>query len=293
MKRYTSSIIAFASVLSLTIITASCRHHRTPKSITFRRVINAKENPSENDKARGNSNNQERRFVTDSLQRIFIPAKLSGHPEQILRRKAYYVSYNNETKCPNWVAWHLTANHADGGVQRFSGYMEDEDVPTPRATENDYCGSGWSHGHMCPAGDNKWDEVAMMESNYLTNICPQDRSLNSGVWNRIEMDCRKWAKKYGDLYIVCGPVLLKRGHETIGPNKVCVPEAFFKVILCLQEKPKAIGFIIRNNGGTKKKDQFINTVDDVERITGIDFFPVLPDDIENEVEATANIKDWR
>ena len=146
---------------------------------------------------------------------------------------------------------------------------------------------------MCPAGDNKWDEVAMMESNYLTNICPQDRSLNSGVWNRIEMDCRKWAKKYGDLYIVCGPVLLKRGHETIGPNKVCVPEAFFKVILCLQEKPKAIGFIIRNNGGTKKKDQFINTVDDVERITGIDFFPVLPDDIENEVEATANIKDWR
>ena len=71
-----------------------------------------------------------------------------------------------------------------------------------------------------------------------------------------------------------------------------VPEAFFKVILCLQGKPKAIGFIVKNNEGKRKKDQFVNTVDDVERITGIDFFPALPDDIENEVEAHANLDDW-
>ena len=146
---------------------------------------------------------------------------------------------------------------------------------------------------MCPAGDNKWDEQAMQETFLLTNMCPQDRSLNSGLWNRIEMDCRKWAKKYGDVYIVCGPVLLNREHETIGPNKVVVPEAFFKVILCLQGTPKAIGYIVRNNEGKKKRDQFINTVDEVERITGFDFFPALPDDIENEVEAHASIDDWR
>ena len=132
----------------------------------------------------------------------------------------------------------------------------------------------------------------MKESFLLTNMCPQDRGLNSGVWNRIEMDCRKWARKYGDVYIVCGPVLLNREHETIGKNKVVVPEAFFKVILCLQGKPKAIGFVVRNNEGKKKRDQFINTVDDVERITGYDFFPALPDSIENVVEAYSNIKDW-
>jgi endonuclease G len=76
----------------------------------------------------------------------------------------------------------------------------------------------------------------MKESNLLTNICPQDRGLNSGLWNVIERDCRKWAKKYGDLYIVCGPVFLNREHEVIGKNKVVVPEAFFKVILCLNPK---------------------------------------------------------
>ena len=225
--------------------------------------------------------------------RTEIPALLSDGKEMILKRKGYVASYNPDLKIPNWVAWHLTAAHADGDVRRFNGYLEDEDVPTPRATQEDYKGSGWSHGHMCPAGDNKWDEQAMQETFLLTNMCPQDRSLNSGLWNRIEMDCRKWAKKYGDVYIVCGPVLLNREHETIGPNKVVVPEAFFKVILCLQGTPKAIGYIVRNNEGKKKRDQFINTVDEVERITGFDFFPALPDDIESEVEAHASIDDWR
>lgn len=65
------------------------------------------------------------------------------------------------------------------------------------------------------------------------------------------------------------------------------------MILCLQGTPKAIGFIIRNNEGKKKRDQYVNTVDDVERITGINFFPLLPDEIENEVEAYANLNDWK
>lgn len=224
---------------------------------------------------------------------VEIPKVLSDVPEQLLNRMAYMISYNFSTKCPNWVAWHLTAEHADGNIARTNDYREDMDVPSPRATNEDYKGSVWSRGHLCPAGDNKWDEKAMSESNLLTNICPQHASLNSGLWNVIERDCRKWAKKYGDVYIACGPIYLNKEHETIGANRIVVPEAFFKVILCLKDKPKAIGFIVRNNEGTKKKDQYVNTVDEVERITGIDFFPALPDDIENEVEAYSNLEDWK
>lgn len=220
------------------------------------------------------------------------PAPLKGKSEIVLTRKGYTVSYNVDNKIPNWVAWHLTSEHVDGKYKRTGGYQEDTDVPKPRATKEDYDSTRWSHGHMCPAADNKWDKRAMTESNLLTNICPQDRSLNSGLWNKIEQDCRKWAKKFGDVYIVCGPVLLNREHEIIGENKIVVPEAFFKVILCLNPKPKAIGYIVKNNEGTKKKDQYVNTVDEVERITGIDFFPALPDDIENEVEAKSDIGEW-
>ena len=217
---------------------------------------------------------------------------ISDLPGILLVRKGYITSYNPDTRCPNWVFWHLTGEHTDGDVPRLNNYFEDEDVPLPRATDDDYRRSGWTHGHMCPAADNKWDEVAMRESCLLTNICPQHGSLNSGLWNTIEGDCRQWARKYGDVYIVCGPVFLNREHETIGENKVVVPEAFFKVILCLQGTPKAIGYVVRNNEGKKKKDQFINTVDEVERITGYDFFPALPDSIEDVVEAYANIKEW-
>lgn len=222
---------------------------------------------------------------------VEIPAPINQE-EQILTRKAYTASYNQALKIPNWVAWHLTAEHAEGDYPRDPYYYEDKEVSLPRATSEDYRGSGWSRGHMCPAGDNKWDSIAMRESNLLTNICPQHQALNSGVWNRIEQDCRRWAKMYGDIYIVCGPVLLNREHETIGVNQVVVPEAFFKVILCLQGKPKAIGFVVRNNEGKKKRDQFINTIDDVERITGYDFFPALPDSIEDAVEAHSDINDW-
>lgn len=287
----TGPIIILVSLLSLVSMTISCRQHRTPKSITFKRVTKSDDNqPGE---TKNNKTSQEYIYITDSLFRVCIPAPMSHLPEQIIRRKAYILSYNKETRIPNWVAWHLTAEHTDGECKRINTYMEDKDVSSPRATDADYQGSGWTHGHMCPAGDNKWDMEAMQESNILTNICPQDGKLNTGVWNRIEQDCRIWARKYGDVYIVCGPVLLNKKHETIGENKIVIPDAFFKVILRLKPDPKAIGYIIRNNDGSKKRDQFVNTIDEVERITGIDFFPSLPDEIENTVESNSNINDWR
>jgi endonuclease G len=285
-------IIVLISFLSLTTLTVSCRQHRTPKSITFKRVSKSDDNLSDKEKNFTRETSQVKKGSTESLFTQYIPAPLSGFPEQIICRKAYFSSYNKDTKLPNWVAWRLTSEHTDGVYKRINIYLEDSNVPTPRATEDDYQSSGWSHGHMCPAGDNKWDEIAMRESNLLTNICPQHASLNSGLWNVIERKCRKWAQEYGDLFIVCGPILLNKEHETIGKNKVVVPEAFFKVILRLNPQPTAIAFVVRNNEGKKKKDQYVNTIDDVERITGIDFFPTLPDSIENEVEAYANLDDW-
>ncbi len=224
---------------------------------------------------------------------IEIPAPLRNIPEQILYRKAYTVSYNADMKVPNWVAWHLTREHAQGQGKRMSrAFHEDYDVPAPRASFADYRGSGYDRGHMCPAGDNKWDKDAMYETFLMTNICPQNRRLNSGDWNEIEMACRNWAVKYGDIYIVCGPIFLRREHEFIGTNQIAVPEAFFKVVVCLSGTPKGIGFVCRNTDGNRKKDFYVNSIDQVERITGMDFFPSLPDKIENRVEAEARLDDW-
>lgn len=222
-----------------------------------------------------------------------ISAALSNVPEQILKRTGYTTSYNKETRLPNWVAWCLTAGHTEGLYKRQGkAFHEDEDVPEPRATDWDYYNSGFDRGHMCPAGDNKWSEQAMFESFLFTNMCPQNPNLNRGDWNEMENQCRRWAKKYGEVYIVCGPILLKQKHKTVGKNKVTVPEAFFKVVLRMSPEPKAIGFIYRNTDGNRPKDAYVNSVDEVERITGMDFFPALSDDIENRIEKERSLHDF-
>ena len=95
-----------------------------------------------------------------------------------------------------------------------------------------------------------------------------------------------------DIYIVCGPILFQQEHEAIGPNQVVVPEAFFKVVLCLNGKPKGIGFIRRNTETTRRNDLYINSISEVERITGMTFFPTLPKEIAESVKSKADLRDW-
>ena len=214
--------------------------------------------------------------------------------EQILTRASYIVSYNKKTKCPNWVAWRLTREHANGDVSRMgNAFNEDQEVPAPRALNADYKQSGFSRGHMCPAGDNKWDREVMYETFLLSNVCPQNANLNSGLWNQIEISCRRWAEKYDDIYIICGPMYFKsKEMQYIGENNVAIPDAFFKVILCLNGDPKCIGFICRNTDGNKKKDMYANTLEEVERLTGLHFFPQLDPETRKLVESEADISMW-
>ncbi len=229
--------------------------------------------------------------VADTAE--LLPAPLTDRPEQILRRTGYTVSYNSELLLPNWVAWHLTADHTNGPYKRKGrSFTEDEEVDMPRVNTYDYQRSGYDRGHMCPSADNRWSEQAQADCFLMTNICPQLHALNDGDWRILEEQCRAWAQTAGDLYIVCGPVLTRQRHKRIGKNKVTVPEAFFKVILCTQGKPRGIGFIYRNEAGRHPQTEYVNTIDDVERITGIDFFASLPDDVENRVESHANLEEW-
>ena len=221
-----------------------------------------------------------------------IPVMQSRTGGQLIKRKGYTLSYNADYKTPQWVAWELTGKETKGKEERTDKFLPDPDVRGAKAYSNDYTKSGYDRGHMCPAGDNKWDKEAMWESFLFTNICPQNPSLNRGDWNEMENACRRWAQQYGKVYVVCGPVLYKGKHKTIGKNKVVVPEAFFKVVLCMEGTPKAIGFIYKNEDGNRPKGDYVNSVDEVERITGIDFFPSLPDDVEKKVEKTASPEDW-
>lgn len=220
---------------------------------------------------------------------IAIPGKLRGKPEQILYRRGYALSYNRTTKLANWVAWHLTRSHTYGNVERPQRAFHDDDDVSNSTHYYDYNkAKKYDRGHMCPAGDNKWDVTAMQESFLMTNVCPQYKGLNSGVWNDIEIKCRDWARDEGDVYIVCGPVFFenRKERELIGASRIPVPDAFFKVVLSNKRKGKGIGFVCENRGGGYDLNDYSMSINEVEELTGIDFFPALPDAMEERIEGT-------
>lgn len=202
------------------------------------------------------------------------------------------ISFNPELHIPNYVAWELTADEVDGPETRGNKFFCDENVAGCPDTW-DYSYSGYDRGHMAPAGDMKWSRKAMDETFFLTNICPQSGDLNRGAWKTVEEKCRARAKMDSALYIVCGPVPGEKPIEYIGDSKVFVPRRFFKVICApYAETPYAIGFIMPNSkviGGAQKAAV---AVDEVEKITGYDFFSELPDDLENQIESRADFNRW-
>ena len=194
------------------------------------------------------------------------------------------------------MAWKLTKEHTDGPYKRNGiPYIEDDEIIGARQELADWnsVSADIDHGHLCPAGDNKWSQDAMAQSFLLSNMSPQNRSLNTGLWERLESRTRGWAKHYGEAFVVTGPIFYTDNYATIGNNEVGIPDAFYKVILVLGKNPKAIGFIMPNQRPEFKKiDFYAIPVDSVENVTGIDFFHKLPDDIENTIEAVADFSKW-
>lgn len=221
---------------------------------------------------------------------------MTSKPNKLLKRIGYITSYNSNTKNANWVAWHLTRENTDGKWKRDGiTYMVDEEITSSRQELEDWDNHSLQidHGHLCPAGDNKWSKDAMEQTFLLSNICPQSSELNRGDWEKLESRCRGWAKHYGELYIVAGPIFYNNNYKTIGTNKVGIPDAFFKVVLCLSsKKSKGLGFVFPNKGTHHNMSYYVVTIDEVEDKTGIDFFFNLPDEIENEGESQSNLSDW-
>lgn len=223
------------------------------------------------------------------------PAEINDRNEVLIFKQQYIVSYNLVRLCPTYACWKLTSERIDGPASRFDRFLPDNAIADrKRVTPEDYSRSGYDRGHMCPAADNKNNDDVMRESFFMTNICPQSHSLNAGGWKELEEFCRSWVKDYGDLYICCGPIFDKKQSKTIGRKgaKVSVPDSFFKVILYIGRQTQAIGFVYPNDKCDGDMRDYAVTVDDVEKITGLDFFYQLDDKTEKAVESKCNPAAW-
>lgn len=231
------------------------------------------------------------RADTDALMSVGMP---QGTVSQVVDYPGFRVSFNADCHQPNWVAWELTGAEslANTANRKQAKFLPDESV-RGCAQLADYKGSGFERGHMCPAGDMKWSVDAMNACFLLTNICPQTQQLNGGAWNSLENKCREWAVRDSAIIVVCGPVLNDVITRHIGASSVAVPERFFKVILAPYcNPPRAIGFIMNNGYVQGGMQASAVSVDQVEDVTGYDFFSCLPNEIETAVESQCNFPQW-
>lgn len=225
------------------------------------------------------------------LMDVVIPAQLNA---RLLTYPGFVVSFNSETHQPNYVAWELTGDEAESQtVSRKTGSFAPDMEVEGCATLDDYRRSGYDRGHMAPAGDMKWDSEAMQSSFLLTNISPQAHELNQGSWRVLEEKCRDWAVRDSAIVIVCGPIFDSHPAAAIGQTGVAVPDRYFKVVLApYANPPRAIGFVMPNGNVPGGIQKCAMPVDEVESITGYDFFHAFPDDVEERVESECNFPRW-
>ena len=221
-----------------------------------------------------------------------LPAASASDP--VIRHAAFILAYDADAKIPKWVAYELTAEETHGEAERDELFFKmDPSYKRSQAMREDYSDSGWTKGHMACAADFKWDVDAMEETFYLTNVCPQDEELNKGDWNYLEKQVRYWARHFGRVWVVSGPIIGSNRYGTIGDRDVVVPDNFFKAVLAPGKKGyQSIAFVMGNDAKRYYLDKCSMSVNDLEKRTGIDFFAALPDDVEESVEAQYRPADW-
>ena len=179
------------------------------------------------------------------------------------------------------MAWELTADEVSDAYDFQCSFSRDPIVDFPKASREDYSYSGWDKGHMAPRADMKWSAQALEESYYFTNICPQNHTMNSGAWRKIEELTRRLARRHGAVYVVCGPVVGTGRYGTIGKAGVQVPDAYFKALaVSTPDGYKSVGFLVENSHQDGSPRSYAVTVDSVESVIGRNLFPTLPEAAE-------------
>lgn len=218
-------------------------------------------------------------------------------PGQLLGNGYFYISYNPDTKQPNWVAYQLTRDMVEenGDCNENHKFMVDRSVGGGTPDPKVYKDSDYHRGHMVPRSDMSKDDFACEATFLMSNTCPQYEEFNrfDGIWFALEEQVRDWAGEYEEVYVVCGPTFRNDIIEYIGEDRIPVPDGYFKVVFA-KEPSQTIGFLFDHTDEKVNEDlrEFVKPVDEIEIITGYDFFSALPDDREKKIEAEVNKDDW-
>lgn len=222
--------------------------------------------------------------------RNYLPDGASG---ELVHHQYYSLAYSEKDEQAFWVAYHLDKKMLEGRRHpRTDWFEEDPAVATGSASYEDYRGSGYTKGHLVPAADMAFSPEAMEETFLMSNISPQTALFNQGIWRELEEQSRDWARSFGALYVVSGPVLSERKIDKVGRAGVTVPPAYFKVLLDHADPGlKGIAFVIPNAKSDRPLMDYAVTIDSVEQLTMLDFFSDLEFE-DDRFEAAFDPEEW-
>ena len=227
-------------------------------------------------------------LIVSEDPRWYLP---SSTTDEVIYRDHYTLSYSENFEQAEWVAYKLTRSSLQQpNVERTDWFEADPLIKQGSAHYKDYSGSGMTRGHLVPAADMAFHEKAMEETFFMSNISPQDRAFNGGIWRELEEQVRKWTWDRGELIIVAGPVL-NDGLKRIGRNEVAVPEQFYKIIFDERDK-EMLAFLIPNQKSERHLKGYAVSVDTLEMITGIDFFEQSLADNDSLLEISVDLAPW-
>ena len=232
---------------------------------------------------------EEGSVVKTDTNQYFLPSSTTG---QIVHHENYSLSYDETHEQAEWVAYELKKSHLSSTNFKRPYFEIDKAVKTGAAHWRNYKKSGYDRGHLCPAGDRRFSKEAHDETFLTSNISPQEHQFNAGIWNTLEQKVRYWARKYDGVFVITGGVL-KGKMETIGDEDVSVPNQFYKILIDNNTgQTKMIAFLMPHKDSNQPLYKFVVSVDEIEELTGVDFFAELDDNIENKLEASSSYKEW-
>lgn len=224
----------------------------------------------------------------DSLMTVGVPRGMS---DTLVRYDAFMIHFNSGRGIANCAAYELTRGELNGTAERGNEFTADPGVkgcPLP----GDYAGSGFDRGHLVPAADLKWNEAAMRQSFLMTNVAPMHKALNEGGWAKLEEKLREWTQRDSALLVFTGPIVAT-SDTTLAGGRVPVPSSYYKVVLAPCVRPvRAIAFIYPNGHSGGRLRQYAVSIDEVESVTGMDFFPYLPATEQHRLESPVNLDAW-
>jgi endonuclease G len=207
---------------------------------------------------------------------VLVQTKLEPRT-RVLCYSGFAVLFSGQTRTPLWAAEHLTAERVGGarGQDRVNAFHPDSSLPfTERSELSDYARSGYDRGHMAPSGDMP-DPQSQEESFSLANMVPQDPDNNRHLWAKIESEVRDLAVSEGEVYVVTGPVFTGENVQSL-KGRVLVPTQIYKAVH-IPKRHAAAAYLVENGPGQEIR---VLSISDLRKLTGIDVFPHLPEDMK-------------